>query len=132
MKIIASLIVVASLAALATAQPAPPPKPQSVFATATAFSACSKSWAFACGMPGPNGGRYGKAFPMEHCTTYTFAPDGTYSITTDMPRVGHGGTYRIVGPRVILTQQNVDGTTETSEMPLANDRSKLGGLKRVP
>jgi hypothetical protein len=130
MKLVASLTLVASLATFATAQPAPP-RPQSVFATATSFSACTESWAFMCHIPSPNG-YYGTARKMQHCTTYAFAPDGTYTITGDMPRIGHGGTYRIVGPRVILTQQNVDGTTEKTEMPLSKERDTLGTLSRVP
>jgi hypothetical protein len=75
-----------------------------------------------------SGNTYGTAHEMEHCEQYTFLPDGTFSM---QGMGGFGGTYRIVGSTVELTEQIPDSQPEVIKLELAKDGSTLGGMKRL-
>jgi|JI10StandDraft_1071094.scaffolds.fasta_scaffold31043_4 hypothetical protein len=131
---LAALLLVAATASIASAQrrprpPAPTPPAPTRFTTTTAFSACTTSWAFACNIPTGRGGHYGTAHPMQHCTSYTFSPDGTVAIASDLP--ADHATYRIVAGKVMLSMPDADGGAITWDLPLSADGATLGGMKRV-
>lgn len=92
---------------IATAAPKRvPPKPApTTFAKVTTFQSCSTSTVFMCGMRDAGGHTYGTAREMQHCTSYTFLPNGTFTVT------GMGtssGRYRLHDGIVTLTEDRTD------------------------
>ncbi len=65
---------------------------------------------------------------MKHCESYTFLPNGTYSVSGRM--MSSSGTYRVIGKTVRLTEKNDDGTTSSFDLALSTDGSTLGTMRR--
>ncbi len=111
----------------AIAQPKPPIRP-AAFNQVVTFQACSTSWAFACGQRDAQGRTFGTTHQQKHCETYTFQPNGTYSVADDFG-VANVGTYQMIGSTVKITPTLEDGTTDTPfELGLTPDGKKLGGM----
>lgn len=115
------LLTLSLLAATSSAQPRPRP----TFPATTSYEACTKSWAFACGMRDSAGNKFGTAREITHCERYVFQPDGTFQTGFDR------GTYKIVDTTVKLIMRNDDGSEHRFELVLSPDGATLGGLKRV-
>jgi hypothetical protein len=116
-----SLLLVASTAAA---------KP---FAVPTKFESCQQSTMFACGMRDEGGHSYGTAKAFTVCSGYVFAPDGTFTSTSDgLPIPGETGRYVVNNGRVTLTTEPGDPAEQprTFELKLSADGKKLGDLTR--
>lgn len=128
-----AVFALAATVSVAAAQPRgkrPPPKSPPMFLQPVAYQQCETSWAFACGMPGPGGGRYGTAFPQQHCTNYAFAIDGTVTVTSDL--MTQHGRYRLMGGRAVVTLPRDDGPPIRIELALSGAGWTPGGMSRQP
>ena len=102
------------------------------FAQAVTYQQCSDSWAFACGQRTPSGQRFGTAHRMTHCTRYSFAANGTFTLTESLSLDVRSGRYRIQNGIVRIELLDETGAVvHTESLPLAADGATLGGLSRV-
>jgi hypothetical protein len=115
------------LAGVASAQ-----SPRRSFATDVSYQQCTESWAFACGQRTPDGQTFGTAHRMEHCTRYSFAPNGTFTVSEPLGLDSTHGRYRIARGVVRMTVVDDSGAVvQRFELPLSADGSTLGDLHRV-
>ncbi|MFN0250143.1 MAG: hypothetical protein ACKV2T_24880 [Kofleriaceae bacterium] len=114
MKTLAALTVVAALATLAAAKPAPQKRcSKTAFSQPIKFEGCLDGEA------------------KKHCALYYFDMNGNYSYSGLEPAM-KSGPYRLTGSRVTLSFTDDDGATKSFTLVLAKDHSVLGTMKRVP
>ena len=115
------------LAGVASAQ-----SPARSFGSSVSYQQCTESWAFACGQRTPDGHTFGTAHRMEHCTRYSFAPNGTFTVSEPLGLDTSRGRYRIARGVVRMTLLDESGAVvQRFELPLSADGSTLGDLHRV-
>lgn len=121
-----ALLALALLAAPAAAQ-----GPTTLTQT-TRFRSCVETFAFACGMRDASGRTYGRAVPVQHCTTYELRPDGTLSSSMHPGVVDAEGRYRVEGRRVHVEWLDERGEVRHRQtLELSADGQTLGDMPRV-
>ena len=122
----------ALLTVLLLAAPAAAQAPTTHLAQTTRFRSCVQTVAHACGMRDAQGRTYGRAVPVQHCTTYELRPDGTVTASMFPGLVDSRGRYRVEGRRVRVEWLDERGRVRhTQDLELSADGQSLGDMPRV-